>query len=179
MKKSKNLFACFTDVHAIVAMALFIALSVLIGKLPAFNPTPTIRFSIENLPIFVAAATYGPIAGATVGLLADVIGCFLAGYTIFPIITLGAVSIGLIAGIFSQINCNKYLKSIITVVPAHIVGSVIIKTIGLYIHYGFPFWLNLIYRAGAYTIISIVEITILQILYSQKIIQKFGGLRKK
>ena len=54
MKKSKNLFACFTDVHAIVAMALFIALSVLIGKLPAFNLTPTIRFSIENLPIFVA-----------------------------------------------------------------------------------------------------------------------------
>lgn len=179
MGKAKKIFACFTNVHAIVAMALFIALSIVLGKYLAFNLTSSIRISLENLPIILAAAAFGPVAGATVGFTADIIGCFLVGYTINPIITMGAVSIGLIAGFFSHINCNRFLKSLLTVLPAHIVGSVIIKTIGLYIYFKLPFWLTFASRAGVYAITATVEIIILQIFYSQKIIQKFGGLRKK
>lgn len=179
MEKTKKLFACFTDVHSIVAMALFIALSIVFGKFLAFNLTSSIRISLENLPIIVAAAAYGPIAGAAVAATADLIGCIMVGYTINPIITLGAISIGLIAGTLSHINCNKYLKSLITVIPAHFVGSVIIKTIGLYIYFKLPFWLTFASRAGIYAITAIAEIIILQILYSQKIIQRFGGIHKK
>lgn len=179
MGKTKKLFACFTDVHSIVAMALFIALSIVFGKFLAFNITSSIRISLENLPIIVAAAAYGPIAGAVVAATADLIGCVMVGYTINPIITMGAISIGLIAGTLSHINCNKYLKCFITVVPAHFIGSVIIKTIGLYVYFKLPFLLTFASRAGVYAITSAVEILILHILFSQKIIQKFGGLRKK
>lgn len=179
MKKSKSLFACFTDVRAIVSMALFIALSIIFGKFLAFNLTSSIRISLENLPIIAVAAAYGPIAGAVVAATADLIGCVMVGYTINPIITMGAIAIGLVAGSLSQINCNKCLKSIISVVPAHIIGSVIIKTIGLYVYYKLPFWLTLASRAGIYAITAVAEIIILYILFSQKIIQKFGGLRKK
>ena len=179
MKKTKNLFACFTDVRAIVSMALFIALSIIFGKFLAFNLTSSIRISLENLPIIVAAAAYGPIAGAVVAAIADLIGCVMVGYTINPIITMGAVVIGLVAGTLSQINCNKLFKSIIIVLPAHFFGSVITKTIGLYVYFKLPFWLTFASRAGVYAITAVAEIIILYILFSQKIIQKFGGLRKK
>lgn len=179
MKKSKKLFACFTDVHSVVAMALFIALSIIFGKFLAFNLTSSLRISFENLPIIVAAVAYGPIAGAVVAATADLIGCVMVGYTINPIITMGAVTIGLVAGTLSQINCNKFAKSIITVLPAHIFGSVVIKTIGLYVYFKLPFWLTFASRAGIYAVTAIAEIIIIYILLSQKIIQKFGGLRKK
>lgn len=179
MGKTKKIFACFTDIHAIVAMALFIALSIVFGKFLAINVTSSIRISLENLPIIVAAVAYGPVAGAVVAALADLIGCILVGYTINPIITLGAVTIGLIAGIFSMLNCNKHLRNLLTVVPAHIVGSIVIKTIGLYIYYKMPFWLTLGSRIVVYAITAAAEIIILHILFSQKIIQKFGGLHKK
>lgn len=179
MGKTKKIFACFTDIHAIVAMALFIALSIVLGKYLAINVTSSVRISLENLPIIVAAAAYGPVAGAVVAALADLIGCVLVGYSINPIVTLGAVSIGLIAGMFSLLNCNKYLRNFLTVVPAHIVGSIIIKTIGLYVYYRMPFWLTLASRIGVYSVTAVAEIIILHILFSQKIIQKFGGLHKK
>ena len=57
MEKTKKIFACFTDIHAIVAMALFIALSIVFGKFLAINVTSSIRISLENLPIIVAAVS--------------------------------------------------------------------------------------------------------------------------
>ena len=179
MEKTKKLFACFTDVRAIVAMALFIALSIVFGKFLAFNLTSSIRISFENLPIIIAGVAFGPVAGAVVASVADLIGCILVGYTINPMITMGAVTIGLLAGLFGKINCNRFLKSILVVVPAHIVGSIIIKTIGLYVYFKLPFWLTIASRAGVYAITAIAEIAIINIIFSQKIIQRFGGLRKK
>lgn len=179
MEKTKKLFACFTDVRAIVAMALFIALSIVFGKFLAFNLTSSIRISFENLPIIIAGVAFGPVAGAVVASVADLIGCILVGYTINPMITMGAVTIGLLAGLFGKINCNRFLKSILVVVPAHIVGSIIIKTIGLYVYFKLPFWLTFASRAGVYAITAIAEIAIINIIFSQKIIQRFGGLRKK
>lgn len=179
MEKSKKLFACFSDVRALVAMSLFIALSIVFGKFLAFNPTPTIRISLENLPIIVAACAYGPVAGATVGVIADLIGCVYAGYAINPIITLGALTIGLVAGMASYIPAGKLLRSFSIVVLAHFTGSVTIKTIGLSVFYSTPFWITFGSRCIVYAITAFIEGILLYILISQNIIQKFGGRIRK
>ena len=179
MGKTKKYFTCFTDIHTVVAMALFIALSIVFGKYLAFNLTSAIRISLENLPVIIAAVAYGPVAGATVGIIADLIGWLLVGYSINPIITLGAAAIGLTAGFMAEIKINKFIRSFTIVIPAHIIGSVIIKTIGLYIFYRLPLWLTLGTRAGVYAITAAAEGVILYILLSQKVIQRFGGKRKK
>lgn len=166
------------NTYAIVSMALFAALSIVFGKYFAFNITSAIRISLENIPIIIAAVAYGPIAGAIVGATADLIGCLLVGYDINPIITLGAASIGLISGIcyiaIKKITNKTILHSIVSVIPAHIIGSVIIKTTGLYIYYKLPLWFTLSTRALTYAIIAAAEIIILQGIFKSKILQKIS-----
>ena len=122
MKKSKNLFACFTDVHSVVAMALFIALSIIFGKFLAFNITSSLRISFENLPILFAGIIFGPISGGVVGLVADITGCIAVGYSINPLITLGAVSVGFVSGVLSRFlikdNKRNYFRVFICVLFA-------------------------------------------------------------
>ncbi len=166
------------NLYSLVGMSLFIALSIVFGKYLAFNITSAIRISLENIPIIIAAIAYGPIAGAIVGAAADLIGCFLVGYSINPIITLGAISIGIISGISYKISIKlsskPLVQSLFCILPSHIIGSVIIKTIGLYIYYKLPFWLTISTRALTYIIVSIAEIIVLYILLNRKLITKFA-----
>ena len=91
MEKINRRAGIFKNVETIVIMALFVALSIVFGKLLAINVTSNFRISLENTPILLAAVAYGPLAGAVVGALSDLIGCLLVGYSINPIITAGAV----------------------------------------------------------------------------------------
>ncbi|HOR22689.1 MAG TPA: folate family ECF transporter S component, partial [Ruminococcus sp.] len=130
----------FGNIRVLVISALFIAMSIALGKLLAFNVTPYIRISFENLTILMAGIFFGPFVGAAVGTGADIIGCILVGYSINPIITLGAASIGLVAGIVSSsvFKGNVKLNTAFSVGLAHLIGSVIIKSIGLRVYYNYP-----------------------------------------
>ena len=80
-----------------VFSALLAAISIVCGKYLAFNMGDFLRFSFENLPIIFAGMAFGPLIGALVGVVADLVGCLLVGYAINPIITVGAAAIGLIS----------------------------------------------------------------------------------
>ena len=69
-----------------IMMALFIALSIVLGKQLSFTAGP-FRISFENLTVLMAGIFFGPLAGLTVGACADLFGCLLVGYAINPIIT--------------------------------------------------------------------------------------------
>lgn len=84
MEKIKRQLGIFKNVETIVVMALFIALSIVLGKFVAINILQDFRISLENTPVIIAAVAYGPLAGAIVGGLSDMIGCMLVGYTINP-----------------------------------------------------------------------------------------------
>ena len=61
--------------------------------------TGFVRFNLGSLPTLLAAVLFGPVEGFAVGAVADMIGGTLSGYAINPLITLGAGSIGLTAGL--------------------------------------------------------------------------------
>ena len=86
-------------------------MSIVLGKVLAFNIGDFFRVSLENLPIIFIGIAFGPLWGAVVGAVADLVGCFIVGYTVNPIITLGAMTVGAIAGIISQIT-KKLRKGI-------------------------------------------------------------------
>ncbi|MBP3583660.1 MAG: folate family ECF transporter S component, partial [Clostridia bacterium] len=65
-----------------VALSMLAAISIILGKYLAFGIGNVLRFSFENLPIAFAGIAFGPIAGALVGAVADLIGCLLVGYEI-------------------------------------------------------------------------------------------------
>lgn len=157
-----------SDTQTMVMLAMFIALSIVLGKQLSIT-VGAIRLSFENLPILMAGIFFGPVAGALVGGCADIIGCLVVGYSINPIVTLGAMSIGCISGVMyrhSSVESPK-LRLILSVGVAHVVGSMVIKSIGLYVyyHYAVPV---LLLRVPIYLVIGSLETLILYTLSESK-----------
>ena len=162
------------------AAALLAALSIVLGKYLAINVTDSIRFSFENLSILLAGIFLGPLVGGIVGAVADLVGCLMVGYAINPIITLGAVLIGVTSGLVSRLltRHNHPLTAIrvfAAVFPAHILGSVLVKSLGLWIYYATP-WPILLTRIPVYLVTAALEGTVLCLLARNRVFT--GELRK-
>ena len=159
------------------------ALSIVFGKYLAFNIGETFRVSLENLPIIMTSITLGPLWGAAVGLVADLVGCLMVGYTVNPLITLGAVSVGLVSGMVYRLMPRAWTwRKFAAVLSAHIVGSVLIKTAGLSLFYGTDYLTLVLYRVINYSLIIAMEYIIIYILTKNRgvvaILESLGGGEK-
>ena len=151
-----------------VYLALLVAISIIMGKYLAIRGGDIMRFSLENMPIIFAGMAFGPICGVAVGVVGDLVGCLMVGYTINPLVTIGAGAIGLLSGLCARF-CNKLgisgpLKTVTAVSVAHILGSVIIKTAGLAAYYTIPFSILLLYRFLNYVIVGALDGVIVHVL---------------
>ena len=153
---------------ALTLSAMLIAMSVVIG---IFCKTflnfggGLFRITFENLPIILSGIMFGPVVATVVGVATDLIS-YLLSPQIYPpnlVVTLGAAMIGFISGFISHFLVKKqgYAQIIISGIAAHAVGSMIIKSIGLFSFYGWA----VIWRVPTYIVIATVEITILCLLY--------------
>ena len=65
----KRTFGAFKNIRVMICAAIFVGMSILLGKyLPIFN-IDILRFSFENLPIILSGILFGPAVGAVVGIL--------------------------------------------------------------------------------------------------------------
>ena len=151
-----------------ICLSALIALSIICGKYLAINLGQMLRFSFESMPIIFAGIVFGPVAGAIVGVIADLVGCLLVGYETIPLITVGAGVIGLLSGCIGLLFRKKegygIVKIILSTAISHLVGSVVIKTLGLAEFYAMPLYALLLWRLLNYTIIGVCEISILYFL---------------
>lgn len=178
--KSKQ-FPIFKSLKGLCFAGILAAMSIVLGKfLQIPNPFQDfIRISFENLPIIISGITLGPIAGAIVGIVADLIGCVLYGYSINPIITAGAMTIGLISGLISKYVIKKpdTLKIICSAALAHAVGSVLIKSYGLSVwylaKYELGFWEFVAWRFLNYAIVATAECVILILMFKNYAFKRF------
>ncbi len=178
MQKFKN-----QSLRRICLGGLLAALSIVFGKLLAFNIGETFRVSLENLPIILAGITLGPLYGAMIGLVADIVGCLMVGYTVNPLVTLGAMAIGFVSGfVFRLIRGQGRGRIAIAVTAAHIVGSLLIKTAGLSVFYGMEYFSLFFYRLINYLPIATLESIIVYILTKNRgineILSRFGEEEK-
>jgi ECF transporter S component (folate family) len=164
-KSSKNL-------RLIIALSMLTAISIICGKYLAIRGGDVMRFSLENMPIILAGMVFGPVAGGLVGAVADLIGCVMVGYTINPIVTLGATAIGLISGgmpmLLKKAKINDLWITVITVATAHIIGSVVIKTLGLSAYYDMPFIILMLWRMLNYAIVGALDGVLVQVIKNNK-----------
>ena len=136
-----------------------------------------LRFSFENLPILMAGMLFGPVAGVAVGVVADLIGCLLVGYAINPILTVGAAFIGLAGGLIYRL-CARLPYSLrlgLAVMTAHLLGSVVIKTVGLAAFYDMPLWILMLWRLLNYLIVGAAEYVLLYFILKNKGIRSVTG----
>ena len=169
MKKSSK------SLKLTVVLAMLTAISIVLGKYLAIRGGDVMRFSLESMPIIFAGMAFGPVAGALVGAVADLIGCVMVAYTINPIVTLGAAAIGVISGILPsllrRLSLDFRLVTAITVATAHIIGSVLIKTFGLAAYYDMPFIILMLWRLLNYIIVGALDGATVYVLLSNKGIQ--------
>ena len=165
MKNSKN------SVRTLTLLALLIAMSIVFSRVLSIS-TGFVRFNLGSLPVLLAAIFFGPGAGFVVGALADMIGGLLSGYAINPLITLGAGSIGLVAGYLWQKlpELRLGLRLQISVVAAHIVGSVIINSLALHLFYNYP-WSVLVTRIPNALVLAAVNTVLVRLLLENKTIR--------
>ena len=161
----------FGSTKVLIVSALLAAMSIVLGKFGAINIGNSIRIGFGGLPIQMAGIFFGPVVGAAVGLVADVIGCLLKGYAINPVITLGSVCIGLFSGLmFHHVLSpmkNVLPKIALATVTAHVIGSMIITSLGLYAYYHTPFE-TLILRVPIYLITAALETAIIYLMLKNR-----------
>ena len=172
----KKEIALFGNLRALCLAALFSAMSLILGKFLQV-PTPfaeIIRISFENLPILMAGITMGPLVGAAVGVVADLLGCLLYGYSINPLVTLGALTVGLVSGLMAHYVVRRppILKIVFATVAAHLLGSVLIKSLGLAAWYLSRYSMGLaqlmLWRTLNYALIGAAEAGLLYLLLGHR-----------
>ncbi len=172
----------FGNLRVMTISALFCAMSIVFGKYLAINVTDNIRLSFENLPILMAGMFFGPIIGGMVGLVADLLGCLMVGYTPIPLVMVGATTVGVVSGCMAwyvyprQLQALGSLRVYVPVFVAHVIGSVLIKSVGLSHFYASPLPITLGWRAVTYLILGIAEGLIILLLMRNKLF--LGELQK-
>ena len=101
----------FKNVKTLTLAAMFTSMSVVIGIFCKnfLDFGGVFRVTFEGLPIIISGLAFGPIVGAFVGAVSDIISYILStqSFAISPIITIGAALIGAVSGFVSHYIVKK------------------------------------------------------------------------
>ncbi len=152
------------SVRILTFCALLVAMSIVFSRVLSVS-TGFLRFNLGSLPVVLAAVLYGPWAGFAVGAVADVIGGVLAGYAVNPLITLGAGSVGLVAGWCwrSLPARSEALRLGVGILLGHVTGSMVLNSLALHLFYGYA-WAVLAARVPNALILAGAEFVLVRIL---------------
>ena len=166
----------FGTIKKLTTAAMLTAISVVIGiicKNFLNFGGGLFRITFENLPIIMAGLLFGPVVGGAVGFCSDVISYALSvqSFAISPIVSLAAALIGIVSGVVSKyiIKKRSVLQVAVAGMSAHIVGSMIVKSIGLFVYFGWA----VLWRIPTYLVIAPLEITLICLLMRHKSFAKF------
>lgn len=179
MRKTKSQ----TALRVLVTCALLSAMSIVLKEL-SVNIGDVVRIGLENMPIALAAALYGAPYGIAVALVADLVGALMIYGSVIPGVTLGACAFGATLGI-AYLLLGKIkriplaLRVYLSLISAHLVGSVGIKTVALSMFYGTDLGVLLVTRALNYAIVTAIEGALLTLLLHSKAIKRLGIPRDK
>ena len=116
----------------------------------------------------MAGLWLGPLAGGLTGLIADILGCLIQGYTVNPIITLSAVMWGVIPALFNPEGGKKGKKILmlsVSVVLTAIVCSLGLTTVGLVLINGYNLYSILLTRLTQFIVTVPVYCLLINLLY--------------
>ncbi|MBQ8936087.1 MAG: folate family ECF transporter S component [Oscillospiraceae bacterium] len=162
----------------LVFMALLCAISVVLTRVLAIN-THTIRISFGAVPIILAGLFFGPIEGAMVGFVADIVGClFLSGFGYTPVLALSPILMGslpaLLVRLFPEERDLGPLELAAAVFPTEILGPICWTTFGLHLLYGTPIPALLAARIPLYLITGALDTLLVFLLLKSGVFQRLG-----
>ena len=127
----------------LVTLALLSALEVVLARFIVPMPNPTMRFSIEHVPIILAGYLFGPVPGMIVGFVGDFVGTLFSGYGYNPVFAVSPVAIGLCAGLLRALVIRKasFPRILASFLPAVVLATVLWQS----------WWLAFIYGTRSFT----------------------------
>lgn len=167
-------------VKTLAYCAFLTALSVVLARLIIPMPSADTRFSIEAIPIFLAGALFGPLAGGMVGFAADLIGCLFSPFGYNPIFSIPPILYGVCAGLFRPLLAKKIsiLTLILAWLPPVILGSILYQSVTLAFMYGTEdsflanFTVYLSARSIQFGITIVLNILITHLLFKAKVFER-------
>ncbi len=125
------------SVRNVAMMAALVAMQIILARFLSIQASDTLRVSFESIPVILAGMWLGPVSGALVALIADILGTIISGYGVwFPPIALGPVMVAVISGLSTKYIFKSDLtaardtwKVLVTVIVAGILNSFVIGTI--------------------------------------------------
>lgn len=161
----------------LVTLSLLCAMSIVLGKYLAIPWGNILRFSLESAPILFAAFVYGPISALGVALVADLLGCLLVGYAINPLVTLGAAAIAIVAALSFRLLRMLPLAARVGLSAffGHMIGSVLIKTLGLSVFYDIDLGILMLWRLLNYVIVCIMDVGAVYLLLKSPVLRLADG----
>lgn len=166
----------------LAVMGLLTALTVIASRYLKIEIGTMIRLNFSSSFIMLSGIWLGPVAGALVGLVSDLLGCLVGGYAINPLYTLSPVMVGVFAAL-----CVPLLRTnrVVTIngkevnyaigVYALVIFAITLVTSSFYgtwvlsIYYGSPFWPNFWTRLGQGVISTVMNTIVVYVLYNSQV----------
>lgn len=168
--------------RTLVFCALLAALQVVLARLMVPMPAADTRFSIEAVPVFLAGALFGPMAGALVGFGSDMVGCLFSGYGYNPLFALPPILYGLCGGLFRGWLSKKtsFVRILLAFLPAVVLGSILYQSLALTYVYSkdgvfmAAFLTRLGMRGIQFGVTLVVESAVTDLLFRSRIFHRVG-----
>jgi len=128
------------------------------------------RVTFENLAVILAGILLGPFYGAAVGIGEDVISCLMStNPAVNPVITAGAAMVGFLSGLIAKYIIRKHslIQYIAAAYIAHLVGQVLIKSVGKIFYFGMP-WYGIFIGLAISLAVAAVEVAIIALIMKTK-----------
>lgn len=169
-------------VKTLVCCALLAALSVVFARLIIPMPNAFTRFSVEAVPIFLAGALFGPLAGGLVGFTADLVGCLFSGYGYNPIFCIPPILYGVCAGLFRGFLTKKLSlpRVLLAFLPAVVFGSILYQSAALSLVYNSKgtFAASMTYflttRSIQFAVTIVIDAILVHLLFKTKVFERVG-----
>lgn len=166
-------------------MALFVAMQIVLARYLGWQVSHSLRISLETVPVILAAAWLGPLSGALVGALSDVLGMLLqpSSGVYFPPLTLTPVLLALFAGYLLRLlsKDRKWWALACGIFAGEICSNFLYGSLALHWYYkvilnqDMPFLLLLAARAPAKGVLLGVDLLICCLLHKvlyEKVVRK-------
>ncbi len=148
-------------------MGLMTALTIIASRYLKFEPTPWLRLTFSSAFVMLSGIWLGPIGGAVVGGVADLLGCVISGYPPFIPLTLSPIMVGVFSGLCAPVF--KKTKNILVcggvIAVITIITSVFYGSWCMSMLYGNPYWVMVGQRAVQGLVSSILNAVVVYALY--------------
>ena len=156
----------------LAVMGLLIALTIIASKYLKIEIGTMYRVNFSSAFIMLSGIWLGPIGGAFVGLVSDLLGCLMAAYPINILYTLMPVMIGVFSGLGEPLFRNVKNRPVLSVfvyglfiLVLTFVASALYGTWALSVYYGTPFLVNFPGRVAQGLITTVLNTTVVYLLY--------------